>query len=174
MPLIKRMIFILTVLLFSPYVMGQYVIKQSVFGNGSSSVANSDYRLVSTVGQAEIGTTKNMSYVNHVGFWYQAGNLVTSIEQATEQLPKEFRLNQNHPNPFNPTTTICFALPRPSSVKLTLFDILGREVAILVDEKFQPGEYNVVLDAKSLTSGVYVYRIDAEEFKDIKKLMILK
>jgi len=154
--------------------MGQYAIKQSVFGNGSSSIANSEYHLVSTVGQAEIGTTKNLSYINQVGFWYQASNLITSVEQVTEQLPQEFRLDQNYPNPFNPTTTIRFALPRPSSVKLTLFDILGREVAILVDEKFQPGEYNVVLDAKSLTSGVYVYRIDAEGFSDIKKLMILK
>jgi len=164
------------ILIFMIYsqISAQYAVKQSAFGNGGSPIANSDYRLISTLGQTGIGSTKNQSYVSHVGFWYQSSDLVTSVEQVAEQLPKEFRLDQNYPNLFNPTTTIHFALPKASAVKLTLFNILGRAVAILVNEKLQPGEYKVVLDAKGLASGVYLYRIDAERFWDIKKIMVLK
>jgi len=171
---IKRMIFTLTILLFSQHVAGQYAVKQSVFGNGGSTITNSDYRLNSTLGQQAIGVTQNSNYVNKAGFWYQGIDLLVGIEKMPGTLPTEFRLEQNYPNPFNPTTTICFALPKPSSVKLTLFDILGREVVILVDEKFQPGEYKVVLDAKDLASGIYFYRIETEGFRDVKKIMVLK
>ena len=101
--------------------------------------------------------------------------MISSVEQIVNSvLPTEFRLEQNYPNPFNPSTTIQFALPKLSTVTLTLFDILGRKVTTLVDEEMQPGEYKVVFEEKDLPSGVYFYRIQAEEFVRTKKLMLLK
>jgi len=171
--IIKAITFVL-ILIFNLQASAQYTVKQSVFGNGGTTIANSDHQLRSTLGQQAIGVSQNSNYVNKAGFWYQGIDLFVGIEKMPTSLPTEFHLEQNYPNPFNPTTTIGFALPRASAVKLTLFDILGREVAILVNDKLQPGEYKVVLDAKDLASGMYFYRIDAEGFRDIKKIMVLK
>lgn len=152
----------------------QTKLANGVFGNGGNSISNSNYRIVSTVGQTVVGVTSNSSHIAKAGFWYQAGDIVTSVEQISNTLPKEFRLEQNYPNPFNPSTTIEFALPEQASVRLQVFDLLGREVAILVDEDLQPAAYKVVLDATGLSSGVYFYRIQAEGFVRIKKLILLK
>ena len=102
-------------------------------------------------------------------------DIITSVEQISNSvLPKEFRLQQNYPNPFNPSTTIQFALPKRSEVMLKIFDLLGREVTTLVDEKLQPGEYKVIFEAEALSSGVYFYRIQAEGFVQTKELTLLK
>jgi len=93
---------------------------------------------------------------------------------ADELLPTEFRLEQNYPNPFNPSTTIQFAVPKASQVTVKIYDVLGRRVATLVDEKYQPGTYKVTFEAGDLASGVYIYRIQAEGFAQTRKLMLLK
>ncbi|MFQ5752250.1 MAG: T9SS type A sorting domain-containing protein [bacterium] len=112
-----------------------------------------------------------------IGNFDATADVVTSVENGDvdrRTIPKEFRLEQNYPNPFNPTTTIQFALPKPCKVTLKLYDILGRDVATLVDEEFEPGEYKVVFDAQGLASGVYFYRIQAGGFIKTKKLLLLK
>lgn len=160
----------------------QNQLSQSVFGNGGAIAANNSNRMLGTIGQAVIGRAGSGSNTSHIGFWYQTAQLITSVEQVeSELLPKEFQLEQNYPNPFNPTTTIPFALPERSSVTLKLFDLLGREVAKLVDEELQPGEYRLQFEANSLPSGVYFYRIVAQDragsstrFTQVKKLMLLK
>jgi hypothetical protein len=88
--------------------------------------------------------------------------------------PKEFALHQNFPNPFNPSTLIKYQLPFATHVTLKLFDMLGREVTTLVDETKPAGEYATRLDARSLSSGVYFYRMSAGSFTDSKKLVLLK
>ena len=99
----------------------------------------------------------------------------------TNLLPGEFRLEQNYPNPFNPSTTIQFAVPFQSKVRITLFDLLGREVTTLIDEEHKPGEYKLVFEAEGLASGIYFYQIAAttaagqpKAFVQIKKLTLLK
>lgn len=110
---------------------------------------------------------------------------VTSVEYEGENIPKEFILYQNYPNPFNPTTTIQFSLTLSLSqwervsegrvrVTLKVFDVLGREVATLVDGELNPGEHSVVYDAKGLPSGVYFYRLSAGSFTETKKMLITK
>ncbi|MBL1215345.1 MAG: T9SS type A sorting domain-containing protein [Ignavibacteriae bacterium] len=96
--------------------------------------------------------------------------------------PQKFRLFQNHPNPFNPTTKINYAIPSSvalsevglSHVKLTIYDILGNEIALLIDEQKSPGNYSVDFDASMLSSGMYIYRIQAGGFIDTKKMILLK
>ncbi len=93
---------------------------------------------------------------------------------APTALPSTYSLEQNFPNPFNPTTKIQFSLPTASKVTLKLFDALGREVVTLVDGIRQPGIYLVTLDGSRLASGVYYYRLTAGGFDDIKRMVLLK
>jgi hypothetical protein len=97
----------------------------------------------------------------------------SSIEQ-TERFPNKFRLEQNYPNPFNPATTIMFTLPSRQNVTLKVYDILGREVAALFNEVEGPGKYTVIFTAKDLPSGMYFYKLQANEFSEIKKLVVLE
>ncbi len=89
-------------------------------------------------------------------------------------VPGEFALQQNYPNPFNPTTEIRYQTPEVVHVTLKLFDVLGREVATLVNEVKQAGTYTVLFDASNLTGGVYFYRMQAGDFVKTKKLLLLK
>ena len=86
----------------------------------------------------------------------------------------DFSLDQNYPNPFNPTTNIRFAIPQSSFVTLKVYNILGKEIATLVNEQKESGIYDVNFDASDLASGVYVYKIQAGNFSATKKLMLMK
>ena len=95
------------------------------------------------------------------------------------QIPKIFSLSQNYPNPFNPSTIIEYSIPvvetrHALSVQLRIFDILGREVAVLVNEHQKPGYYKINFDASSLSSGIYFYRISAGKFVSVKKMILLR
>ena len=85
-----------------------------------------------------------------------------------------FGLGQNYPNPFNPSTTISYELPEPTSVQLSVFDMLGREVAVLVDGERSAGRHAVRFNAEGLTSGIYVYRIHAGTFTQTRKFTLMK
>ncbi len=92
----------------------------------------------------------------------------------TYAAPKEFSLNQNYPNPFNPSTKIEYQLPMDSKVTLKIYDILGKEVAALVNE-FQPAGFKEIeFNSSGLASGIYFYRIQADGFVATKKMMVLK
>lgn len=98
---------------------------------------------------------------------------LNSLEEVA--LPEHFEIEQNFPNPFNPTTTIRYALPEVSSVRIELFDITGRRVAVLVDKTAQaPGRYSVPFNGATLASGVYVYRITAGQFTETRKMTLIK
>jgi hypothetical protein len=96
----------------------------------------------------------------------------TAAERHT--LPREFALSQNYPNPFNPTTSFEFEVPSFEFVSLKVFDVLGREVATLVDEIKQAGEYKVTWDAGKMASGIYFYRLQAGVFVETKKMVLAK
>lgn len=96
------------------------------------------------------------------------------IQQTGNGIPAKFMLRQNYPNPFNPVTNIEFSLPHSGNVKLAVYDILGREVLILADQKLNPGNYSYRFEAGNLSSGVYFYRISGENFTDIKKMVLVK
>jgi hypothetical protein len=86
---------------------------------------------------------------------------LTGVDMAASAAPYRYQLQQNYPNPFNPSTTIGFGVSGPGSspVRLIVFDLLGREVAVLVNEKKEAGNYSVQFDGAGLASGVYLYRL---------------
>ncbi len=107
-------------------------------------------------------------------------NTTIGINNNVNDIPTSYLLEQNYPNPFNPVTKIKFDIPidsrilRNDNVVLKVFDLLGREVATLLNEKLQPGTYEVTFDAAELPSGVYFYRLTAGVFTDTKKLVLIK
>ncbi len=88
--------------------------------------------------------------------------------------PKEFSLSQNYPNPFNPSTSISFTLPEAVDVKITVFNILGQEVATILNAKKEAGVHTVDFDASELNSGLYIYRMDAGKFSNVRKMLLIK
>ncbi|HIA29790.1 MAG TPA: T9SS type A sorting domain-containing protein, partial [Candidatus Marinimicrobia bacterium] len=91
-----------------------------------------------------------------------------------EVLPTSFALHQNYPNPFNPVTTLRYDLPQESDVTLTIYDITGRMVQTLVNELQQAGMKKVIWNASDVSSGVYIYRIQAGNFTKTRKMILLK
>ena len=106
--------------------------------------------------------------------WNQNLGLPTGITPITSQVPDKYSLSQNYPNPFNPTTKINFALPKSGLVTLKIFDVLGREVAMLINEVKNAGSYSVDFNASTLSSGMYYYRLESNGFTDTKKMMFVK
>jgi hypothetical protein len=101
-------------------------------------------------------------------------NVTSAHASQTESIVQEYSLSQNYPNPFNPTTVISYQLPVASNVLLAVYDVLGREVAMLVREKQSAGEYSVTWNAASISSGVFFYRLQAGAYSATKKLVKLK
>jgi hypothetical protein len=98
----------------------------------------------------------------------------TGIQTYSTELPTEFKLHNNFPNPFNPKTKIRFDIPKESNVKLIIYDVLGKEIATLANHKLAPGKFEVEWDASSFSSGIYFYKLDAEKYIDVKKLVLIK
>ena len=89
-------------------------------------------------------------------------------------MPEYFKLHQNFPNPFNPSTNIKFQLPEKSFVRLIIYDMLGREVETLLNENMNAGFYSFAFNAVNLNSGIYFYKLEAGDFKETKKMILVK
>ncbi len=85
-----------------------------------------------------------------------------------------YHLSNNYPNPFNPSTKITYSIPKRSNVSLKVFDLLGREVAELVNSEIEAGDNEVIFNASKLSSGIYFYRLQASDFIQTKKMILLK
>lgn len=103
----------------------------------------------------------------------QITNATVDVENENDK-PLTYELYQNYPNPFNPLTTIEFALPVSGKVRLSLYDILGRQVREIASGFFNAGKHKVKLDASNLSSGVYYYKLEANDFISVKKLILMK
>jgi hypothetical protein len=180
--LILNIIFVLVLILIpAQFVRSQYQAPYSVIGSGGNLSTNSSYTLNSTIGEQFIGHSSNTSHNQYEGFWYlYYQDIITSVEDDLS-MPATFKLEQNYPNPFNPTTIIKFGVPERSNVVLKIYDILGSEVATLVNEEMDAGWYERSFNAVSLSSGVYIYRLEAvsmveqsEKFISIKKMLLIK
>src|SRR5690606_22007878 len=97
-----------------------------------------------------------------------------NIELEDDGIPVSYNLEQNYPNPFNPSTKINFSIPEASNVKLIITDILGREVTSLVNDNLNAGKYSVNFNASELSSGVYLYTILTDNYKQSRKMILMK
>ena len=113
------------------------------------------------------------------GVWKRPLSEIVSVKQISNLVPDEFKLEQNYPNPFNPTTIIRFQVKDSRFVTLKVYDILGKEITTLVNEKLQPGTYEVPFSINQFSgyqqpSGVYFYKLIANGFIETKKMLMIK
>ncbi len=120
---------------------------------------------------SEIGSLSSIYLIGH------NYNTIVSVEEnknKLETIPNAFKLYQNYPNPFNPSTVISYQLPAAGHVTIKVYDILGRDIATLIDEYKTTGKYEVKFNGSSLTSGIYLYQIKSGSFVQTKKMMLIK
>jgi hypothetical protein len=98
----------------------------------------------------------------------------TGVENINSEFPSELSLEQNYPNPFNPSTSIQYAITNRQFVSLKIYDVLGNEVASLVNEEKSVGVYEVMFDATGLSSGMYLYKLQAGSYVETKKMVLLR
>ncbi len=99
---------------------------------------------------------------------------VTSNDENNTVVPVEYGLQQNYPNPFNPTTNINFTIPEQQLVQLKVYNVIGQEVATLVNDVMNQGNYSVTFDAANFSSGVYFYKLETGKFSEVKKMILTK
>jgi hypothetical protein len=147
----------------------------SSLGTGSSNGVNSFVNALAVVGnEVVVGgdfTSAGGVSANRVARWNSG---TSRVEQLSPTAPKTFLLEQNYPNPFNPSTTIRYQLPVASEVKLEVYDVLGKKIATVVNERQSAGSYQVVWNASGLSSGTYFYRLQAGTFVETKKMIMVK
>ncbi len=156
-------------------------------GTESGFTADSSNLLGTTIDTAysDIEVANDSTYYYRVSAYDFAGNeselsdevdcKFTGVNGNRErELPKSFSLSQNYPNPFNPVTEIRYALPRDCQVRLEVYDILGQKIATLVDGRQEAGYRSVRWDASGFASGIYFYRLQADDFIQTKKMILLR
>jgi hypothetical protein len=126
----------------------------------------------------------NASWTGQIGYatspdgitWTKNPNpVITDIgNDIIADIPNKFVLSQNYPNPFNPSTKIKFTLPKADKVKIELYNNLGQNVKDLLNKHMKAGQHEVEFNAQNLSSGVYFYKIEAGEFQDVKKMILLR
>ena len=162
----------LFVLMVSSLISAQTI--SGVFSTVGNKSTNSTQHLSFTIGESLIGYSDNSSTKSYAGFWYTYNESLTTNVQDQNFVPSEFKLEQNYPNPFNPVTTINFSLPERSMVTLKVYNIVGEDVAILINEEREAGIHSVNFDANRLSSGVYFYKIQAGSYTSTKKMLLIK
>ncbi|NCS89040.1 MAG: hypothetical protein AUK34_07085 [Ignavibacteria bacterium CG2_30_36_16] len=145
-----------------------------VNGNGNSN-SPKDYSFIDNMLNLNLKLSYRLKQIDKNGkFTYS-----DVVEVESNNIPTEFALYQNYPNPFNPTTTIKYSVPKivnnqSSIINLKVYDILGNEIATLVNEQKAPGNYEVQWNASGFASGVYFCRLQSEDFISVKKLLLMK
>ena len=137
--------------------------------NKNQGINNND-----TVNTLFIANSYIFAGISHRFAWKRTLTEALDVRNLSTEIPNEYTLSQNYPNPFNPTTNINYKLPKDGFIKLVVYDALGREMETLVNEKQTAGTYEATFDASKLTSGIYFYRLTAENFSETKKMLLIK
>jgi len=168
-------LFVLITMLLQTKILGQYYISSNSISSGMEMANNSKYKMVSTLAQPLFGLTFNNDFQLSAGVYYiYQADMLTTIDDQKKNSPTKYEVYQNYPNPFNPSTTISYQIPSESFVTLKVYDLLGRELEVLVREEKTAGFYNIKYDATNLSSGIYFYTIRAGDFIQTKKFILLK
>ncbi len=143
----------------------------------TSNELNSNYPFIAIAGSSLHVIWIDTRISSNAELYYRrnlTGNIVTEIYNISTKSPDSFSLNQNYPNPFNPTTNIKFSMRNAQFATLKVYDILGKEVATLVNEKLSEGTYSVNWDAAEYPSGVYFYKLITDGYSETKRMLLLK
>jgi hypothetical protein len=146
---------------------------------GTGSLRNGDYNGI-CIDPNQNGKVWSVGMMTKTGGWgtgigYLGWSTASvGIGSNNGLIPDAYKLAQNFPNPFNPSTTISFALPKDGLVKLVIYDITGKEIRVLTNEVRTAGYHSVLFDASNLPSGVYLYKLTAGNFIESKKMVLAK
>ena len=152
----------------------QTALERSIIAAGGHEISGPTYSVRSTFGQPAVGAVSGATYGVQLGYQHGPLTIPTAIPDTDLLAPKHYRLDQNFPNPFNPTTTIAFDLPRAGRVSLDVFDVRGRIVVRLIERDMNAGRHKTEFDASNIASGVYFYRLQAGDFEQTRKLILMK
>ena len=149
-----------------------YTTNSTVYGTTAGSTIVHNHQDISNGdGCTQITTPSTVTARPNVSLMFTS---LSSVHNGASNLPKDYMLSQNYPNPFNPVTKIEFALPKQSYVTLKIYDLLGREVASLINDTKPAGYYSVDFDAGSLSSGVYIYRMISGTYSQTMRMVVVK
>ena len=166
-------IFVIIILAFPSFAQNSQV-NWSAFSSGFGVSNSVNSVTMSSAGQSFAGTSTNGNSKVISGFLAYTSIIITDVSDEQEIIPTVYKLNQNYPNPFNPSTVISWQLPVSGQVSLKIYDILGNEVATLVNENKEAGYYEVQFDGSQLASGMYIYRLTAGNYISTKKMLMIK
>jgi len=174
----------------STFITGKWINSDSAMmlaehqGGAEFRSANPNYKITAYLGETFLPVTHPTWYIEYYSLDNSAVHLYLGFDAtdrgdligvtAHDKIPCKFMLGQNYPNPFNPTTTIQYSIAKASLVTITVFDVLGEEVSILLNKEMPAGNYSVKFNAGNLSSGIYCYRIHAGNFNAAKKFVLLK
>jgi hypothetical protein len=142
--------------------------------NGSNWFAKSQGFGTNTIVKALLITNNNIFAGTDNSVWRRIFSEIIGIQNVSTETPSLYSLSQNYPNPFNPITNVKFSIINSGNVKLVVFDIMGREVQTLVNERLRPGTYETTFDGSKLNSGVYFYKLITDAFTETKRMTLLK
>ena len=163
---VLRLLALLLLLIASTEAQAQSL-RLQVLESPTSVVEAGRYRHVVSVGAPTLGAPMAVPRAR-----YRIGS--DGGETLAEAVPSSFALESNYPNPFNPTTTIPFALPEAAEVTIAVYDLLGRRMAVLVEGELSAGRHEVRFQADHLSSGLYLVRMQAGAFSEVRRMMLLK
>jgi hypothetical protein len=162
-------------------VRADYLLVKDVLSTSGGHLESSNYLLDYSTGQVAVGQSKGTSHIETGGFWAWEpwGVEVAVEEEITGRVPEAYVLSQNYPNPFNPETSIRYHLPEDVHVFLSIYNVMGQQVCQLVDWEQSAGGYVVTWNGQDdngrpVASGIYFYQFIAGEFREVRKMLLLK
>ncbi|MCB2203565.1 T9SS type A sorting domain-containing protein [bacterium] len=177
LPLLLLPVLLLLPALVAAQSSSNYVLVADVFDNGGGRADGSSNNLAShsIVGQAAVHhTSASANYEASSGAECMFCDKLTGTAVPSATIPMVMRLYQNYPNPFNPSTTIRYSLERGGTVELSVYNLLGERIDVLVSEYQNPGDYQLDYNAAALQSGVYIYRLQNEHGQLTKRMVLMK
>lgn len=160
-------------------VQAQALLQFDAITSGGIPSSAGNINLNGSIGQVATTSSEGDEVQSFAGLWssFYATDLITDIEREElppNNVPEKFSLYRNYPNPFNPTTRISYGLPEASYVNLTVYNMLGQRVRVLVNEHQKAGRYETTFFARGLASGIYLYRLRTDNFVQERKMTLLK